>query len=632
MAKGQFTPQLLQRIRESVNLVEIVGEHVVLRKSGGNHSGLCPFHSERSPSFSVSESKQLYHCYGCKKGGDLFSFVMEMHGVSFPEAVEELAERARVALPKDLEAASSQDPEVAKRRDAQREKQALAHKLNRFVAAYYHQFLGQPRGAQAAAYIANRGVNEELQRAFYVGAAPSDWDALSLHLAAKKAPLPLALELGLIRPSQKGAGHVDLFRGRVIFPILDLRGKVAGFGGRLLGDGDGPKYLNSVESFLFHKSKLAFGLYQAQKHIREKDEIILVEGYFDVLALVAAGFQNVVSTCGTALTSEHLQLFRRFGSRIIVLFDGDKAGIAATERAMEIGLDHGLVLYGAALPGGMDPDEILFNQETGREHPEGRARMAQILAAAQPLLDRRIEEATLAASQNSENKTQAIKRVAAWLARFQDTVGRNVRAQAFIQNLGISRQTWEEALGRPSSRSTAKSTQSSIRPPSRPLVQPKKSTHRTKLTVRDRILLWTCVQGDSNWKNFLAAKDRMPPEVPLSALFESENARIWFEQVWEPGAQTLNLHAAPPDPINSEIQSVLAASAVETAATVTVEDVKLAIDRSVAWAWARFSQQIKAALASAEANKDAGLQSKLMKEYLDVQRRMKEFNSFYDEA
>jgi DNA primase len=706
MKKGKISPELLQKIKDAVNLIEVVGEHVVLRKSGSNYTGLCPFHSERSPSFSVSEQKQLYHCYGCQKGGDLVSFVMEIHGVSFPEAIEELAERARIALPKDWGGSSGANPEEDARKAAAREKLTLAFKLNRFVAAFYHHILSQQ--PQAREYFRARGVPEEQIRAFYLGASPSGWDALTQHLIAKKAPLQVAQELGLIRPSPKqtpgGSGFFDLFRNRAMFPILDLRGKVVGFGGRSLpgtttGSGstaasDGPKYMNSPESPIFHKSKIAYGLYQAQKFVREKDEVILVEGYFDVIALHAAGFQNVVATCGTALTPEHLQVFKRFASKVTVLFDGDKAGIAATERAMELGLSHGSILYGAAMPEGLDPDEILFDQETGQATSDGKARMEAILAGAQPLLDARIRQSVQEAASGPEARTQALKQIGAWLASYTDPVGREIRIEDAVSQLGISRGLLEQAMvggakhGTPTASvgratfgggSSAPSNRAAPRPHTGPMssgphqsqkpgpsgrVTPQVAS-RSKRTAdlrgpsaADRVLLQGLALGGRFIEAFVEAEGKLPQGMTIADLFDYVPARVFLARLLEQGAlsagftQDLQSLVAMPDAetadvagteIDPQVRSIVMEAAVRGGSAGLpgdgngeggglLADVKGAVHRGIRRLWARFSQQIKAAMQEAEAKKDAGLHARLSKEYLDVERKMKEFISFYDEA
>ncbi len=678
MTTGQgskVTPEFLEKLKLAVSIVEVVGEHVVLRKSGSNFTGLCPFHSERSPSFSVSDQKGLYHCYGCKAGGDLVKFVMEIHGLSFIEAVEELAGRGKIAMPKDWMAAagSAGTPEAQAKRALQLEKLALAYKLNRFAAAFFHQQIsGQPHIDQ---YFRARGITDlDLQRSFYIGAAPASWDGLAHHLVAKKAPIEMAVELGLVRPSQKtgvGPGFFDLFRNRAMFPILDNRGRVAGFGGRALAlpegapdvGGESPKYLNSPESLIFQKGKLAFGLYQAQKHIREKDETILVEGYFDVLALHAAGFRNVVATCGTSLTPDHLTLFQRFGTRVTVLFDGDKAGVAATERAMEVGLDHGVVVYGAAMPPNLDPDELLFDQKTGKPLPEGIVQMQGILAATQPILDTRVQDWVRKSVEGAESKTQAIKQIGSWLARFRDPVGREVRLESIAQQLGISRELLQRGVtaatprrgasppaleAAPPRPAVSASPQSPPRPPAdaalpgpRGLPQPLSGRPTRKpvepqISAREKVILQAIVRADRFPELVDEIGKKLPAAMTFSDLFDYAPARDFMALLLQNPSSFSDFRAMPSHFLDSiedlQVRSTLTEAALGGGDGPSNEDILHALGVCTERAWARFSQLIKVALDDAEAKKDEGLRSQLLKEYLDVRRRMKEFNSFYDEA
>jgi DNA primase len=655
-------PEFLSKLKESVNLIDVVSEVVVLRKSGANHSGLCPFHAERSPSFSVSEQKQLYHCYGCKAGGDLVEFVRQIHGLSFTEAIEDLAERARLPLPKEWDGVDpDEDPEAARRRAAHREKLATAYKLNRFVQVFYTNVLHHPaQGAEAARYFDHRGVRGDLAKSFYVGAAPAGWDALARHLTEKKAPLPLAVELGLIRPSTKGAasgasggpGHFDLFRSRALFPIVDQRGKVVGFGGRTLpgtvqtSDREAPKYLNSSASFVFQKEKVAFGLYQAAKHIREKDEVILVEGYFDVAALHAAGFTNAVATCGTALTPSHLQLFKRLASKVIVLFDADKGGISGTQHAMEVGLEQGWVLQTAALPRGKDPDELLIDPSTGAPRPEGIEEMKAVLAGAKPILDLRIEEAIADSRKGPEAQAQALKRIGGWLSRFTDAVGREVRVEAVARELQVPSPLVREAAGlkpgpgmHPSAPGRAPGP---VRNTPSPAPIPGNRPARrgggagSSLGGRDRILLTALAWGQEFASLFAEARAALPPELTAAELFDYPPAREWVARlVLEPGYFE-RFRASPGEVLSPEMDSqlrvVLTEACMAKTAPLESSEVRHALGRAVLRSLERFSQSIQAAIAEAEAKKDAGLEAKCKQEYLDVQRRIKEFSSFYDEA
>ncbi|MBI3535685.1 MAG: DNA primase, partial [Deltaproteobacteria bacterium] len=486
---SKISPDLLQKIKSAVNLIEIIGEHIVLKKAGSQYVGLCPFHSERTPSFSVSEQKQLYHCYGCKLGGDLITFVMDILSLSFPEAIEELASRARIELPKEFfQDQRHQNP-------MQSERFSLFYKLNRFVAAFYHQTLKDHSNIEN--YILSRGVNPQEIKNFYLGFATLDWDNLAKHLESKKAPLGPALELGLIRPSQKQeGGYYDLFRNRVMFPILNSRGKISGFGGRIIDTKDNPKYLNSNDSLIFQKSKLAYGLFQAQKHIRDLDTVIIVEGYFDVLAMHSAGFHNVIASCGTSLTEEHLKLLRKLASKIILLFDGDQAGKDAMERSMVLGLKQGLVLYGTALPDVMDPDEILFDQTTGQKKDGGNDQMKEIIAQAFPLLDNNIENEIKRSHKNLEEKTIATKKIAEWLALFQDPIGREIRMQKVSQELGIQKELFglKPILSKQDKKPSLKY----------------KNTSSKAISVRDKILLCAVLQDEAIISLLLEHKKKLP--------------------------------------------------------------------------------------------------------------------------
>jgi DNA primase len=670
VTKGRISPEFIQKIKDAVNLIDVVGEHVVLKKSGSNFMGLCPFHNERSPSFAVSETKQLYSCHGCKKGGDLVTFTQEIHGLSFVEAVEELAERAKLALPADFTRGDETDPETAKRREAAREKLATAYKLNRFTASFFRNQLEKGKAnAHIAGYFRKRGVSPALSQSFYIGAAPAAWDALASHLVKAKAPLPLAAELGLIKPSQKGTktgpGYFDLFRNRAMFPILDLRGKVVGFGGRGLPTpsgapdvgGESPKYLNSSESLLFQKSKLAYGMFQAQKHIREKDEVILVEGYFDVLALHAGGFQNAVATCGTSLTEDHLVLFRKFCSKVTVLFDGDKAGIAATDRAMELGLKLGAILHGASLPDGLDPDEILFDQDTGTLIPDGIERMKGILAKTAPLFDARIESARVFALKGTEARSKAIKQVAEWLAMYRDPVGRELRVETVARDFGISKALLQTAMSgaktlskaAPGARSAGPTPllaagpgdRSGSRDPARG-----KTALSQKPSLKEVILIRGLLRGGNYRMMIEEARGYLPEGRELFELADHASVRKVLEAILDRGMTPetfLESVASAPEPSSEEgsafapeIRDLVTESLVGTdapgEAPLSEGEFRIAVQRGIHQSWARFSQELKGRLRDAELKKDEDLRSRLAQEFLDVKRRMKEFESFYDEV
>ncbi len=576
------------------------------------------------------------------------TFVKEILGISFAEAVQELVERARMTLPSELQEqlrqalrSSGDSPE----RDQAREKASLAHKLNRFVAAFYHQNLASDQ--QAAQYFKKRGVSSDWIRAFYLGVAPPAWESLAKYLVEAKAPLGLAEELGLIRASsggsgrfESGSGYFDLFRNRVLFPVLNLRGKVEGFGGRSLGD-DSPKYLNSSESFLFHKSQLLFGLYQAQKHIRERDEVIVVEGYFDALAMHAAGWPQTVATCGTALTREHLQILRRFCSRVVLLFDGDRAGETATQRAMEVGLEQGWVLHGAQLPQGADPDELLFEADTGVLLAGGQEQMRQLLQAAQPLLDSSLEESVARSLRSPEERTQAIKQMGVWLSRYQDPIGRQVRLQWVQQKMGVPLSLLKASVEQHSAvggRRLVREVGLGLQLGGGQRVQVSRgrvgAERKVGLLSWEESLLSGLVASDWARVRFAEARERLPLSVHLEELFEAPSARQWirsFLKFFEngEGLEDFLIHLEGLDEV---LKSVVTGAALQPFTEKEKEVFQGALSKAISQVWARFSQQIKREISTATLGKDKDLQAKLMKEYLDVQRKMKDFSSFYDEA
>jgi DNA primase len=330
-------------VRERTSIVELVSRYTALKRAGRNHQGLCPFHSEKTPSFSVSEERGVFYCFGCQASGDVFKFVMLKDGLTFPEALERLAREAGVELPK----------RPADERQEQGRERFL--RVNAFATKFFQRALWEsPAGAGARDYLAKRKVREEAARSFGLGYAPAE--GLSLGLEKAGAPLSDAESLGLIGRSTRGAGWFDRFRNRLMFPITDLAGKTIAFGGRQLGDGDGPKYLNSSDSPLFHKGRSVFGLAAAREAIHEEHRVILVEGYLDVIALAQAGIRNVVAPLGTALTSDQIRLLRRFTDDFFVLFDGDRAGIAAAARSFAPFAEVGIFAEAVFLPEGHDPD------------------------------------------------------------------------------------------------------------------------------------------------------------------------------------------------------------------------------------------------------------------------------------
>ncbi len=332
----------------------MVGDYVRLKKRGSNYFGLCPFHSENTPSFSVNPDLSIYKCFGCGAGGDVFNFVMQIEGTAFPEAVRMLAEKAGIEIP---------DDEADQERAGEKES---VHNALQFAARYYYSALTQSaEGKRALEYLKRRGFTRKTIKSFGLGYSLDSWDSLlrsskDHHISAEHLQ-----EAGLIIPRKGGSGHYDRFRGRLMFPILSHVGKVLGFGGRILDTGsDQPKYINSPETQVYNKSRVLYGLFQAKHAIRKKEEALLVEGYTDVISLHQAGIENAVASSGTSLTREQVKLFSRYARRIVLLFDADAAGAGAALRGIDIILEEGLSVYVVELPPGEDPDS--FARKEGR--------------------------------------------------------------------------------------------------------------------------------------------------------------------------------------------------------------------------------------------------------------------------
>ena len=349
-----FSPHFLDELRARVGLVSVIGKRVALKRAGREHAGLCPFHNEKTPSFTVNEEKGFYHCFGCGAHGSVFDFVMETENLSFPEAVERLAAEAGMEVPQD-------SPEER----ARSERAKGLYDVLEAAALYFEKQLRMPEGKRALQYLLERGLTEETVKTYRLGFAPDGRGALKAALTKDGAPDGKLLEAGLVvQPDDADRAPYDRFRGRVMFPILDGRGRVIAFGGRILDadpNSNAPKYLNSPETPVFQKGRLLYGLYQARAHARD-DPVVIVEGYTDVLALQQAGFRTAVAPLGTALTEDQIKLVWRFSREPILCFDGDNAGERAASRAAERALpilNAGRTLRFAFLPAGQDPDSLI---------------------------------------------------------------------------------------------------------------------------------------------------------------------------------------------------------------------------------------------------------------------------------
>ncbi|PLT46525.1 DNA primase [Paenibacillus pasadenensis] len=366
MAYGKIPESVIEEVRRNHEIVDTVGKYVHLTKNGKYMKGLCPFHSERTPSFTVTPELQIFHCYGCGKGGNVIRFIEEIEGYSFPEAVRHLAEEAGMPITWDApgEGSSPRDPEL--------DKSYEAHEL---AAKFYHYLLNNSaQGQEARAYLLGRGMSGKLIDEFSIGFAPEGWDTLSRFLQSRGYEPELLEKAGLLSAKNDGSGYVDRFRARIMFPIRARDGKVCGFAGRVMDDSK-PKYLNTPETRLFAKSKLLYQLHAARSVFRKKRSAVLFEGYMDVIKAWSAGVKNGVAAMGTALTDDHAAQLAREVDEVILCYDGDDAGQAAAMKSIPILEKAGVRALVAVLPKGMDPDEHItrFGAETFMreviEHP-----------------------------------------------------------------------------------------------------------------------------------------------------------------------------------------------------------------------------------------------------------------------
>jgi len=424
---GRIRDEAIRTVRERASLSEVVSDVIALRRRGRSAVGLCPFHAEKTPSFTVSEDRGFFHCFGCGEHGDVFGFVMKTQSLTFPEAVRRVADRFGVSLPEEAgEPARRREPLTA---------------ANAAAAAFFQAELRGSGGGRARAYLRERGLTEEVIERFGLGWAPGAGEALARHLRTKGVPLEDALTAGLVmrRDRPDGAGGVlDRFRERIMFPITDTSGKVIAFGGRILpgrpaGGEPPPKYLNSAESPVFRKGHTLYGLALARDAIRKADRAIVVEGYLDLIALAQAGIGEVVAPLGTALTAEQLRLLRRFTETVIACFDGDLAGRRAAARSFPVFLEAGLWGRGAFLPAGEDPDTFVRAQ--------GRVALEGVLAAAEPLVEAFVGELAGPKAEAVGRYAQAAREVARLLKRVREPHEFDVLVRLAAQRLGVREET-----------------------------------------------------------------------------------------------------------------------------------------------------------------------------------------------
>ncbi|MDR5675100.1 MAG: DNA primase [Armatimonadota bacterium] len=402
-------------VRARTDIVELVSAYVTLRKQGRRYVGLCPFHSEKTPSFTVDRERGLFYCFGCGAGGDVFEFVMRVHGLSFPEAVRDLARRAGIQL-----------EEVPEHRKGEWERWLRAADG---AVAFFERSLAHPEtGRLAREYLERRGVDAPTVRRFRLGYAPDGWDFLLRHLTAQGYEPRLLERLGLVHPRADG-GWYDAFRHRLVFPIFDPQGRPVAVGGRALREGDQPKYLNSRDSPLFSKARTLYGLHLAREALHRSGRAVVVEGYMDLVACHQYGIEEAVATLGTALTVEQAQLLRRHCPAVILVYDSDEAGRRAVERALPVLEQVGLEARAAVLPEGLDPDAFL--------RAYGRDEFLRRLDGALPVVHFALESSLRRHPQTPEGKVRVVDEVLPLVASIRHDVARSEHIRQLSQRLGI---------------------------------------------------------------------------------------------------------------------------------------------------------------------------------------------------
>lgn len=423
--EGNIPKEIIEDIRVRSDIVQVVSQYVQLKRTGKNYKGLCPFHNEKTPSFVVSPDKQLFHCFGCGEGGNVFTFLMRINNLTFPEVCEHLASQVGVTIPEN----KVQKPEHLK------EKEKIK-KLNNLVANFYHRtLLKSTKAHDARAYLSKRNLDESIIEKFTLGFAPSSWELLTNFLKKKGFEEKMLLKAGLCSESKRGDKIFDRFRNRIIFPIKDRKGDVLGFGGRVIDEKDEPKYLNSPETPVFNKRETLYGIELSYKELREKNYAIIVEGYMDVIMMHQYGFKNVLAPLGTSFTEKQGRYLKYNTDNVYILFDADAAGEAATIRSLELLQSLGLTIKVCSLLDGMDPDDYL--NEYGEENFQ-----QEILDKAESFAYYRLRQAARKKDLNSiEGKKEFVEEAVPVIAKLESNVEQEEYLKLISSWLDIEKET-----------------------------------------------------------------------------------------------------------------------------------------------------------------------------------------------
>jgi DNA primase len=519
------------RVKQQADIVRVIGEYIRLKKSGQNFTGLCPFHGEKTPSFAVHPVKQIFHCFGCGKGGDVFSFVMEMEKCQFPEGVRIVAEKCGIALPKPKE----RSPEERK----ENQQRAVLIEMHREAHTFFSKQLETTgEGRAARAYLEDRGIDKATIAQFGIGYAPSGGDVLLRQLKAKYAE-KLMVESGLVSRDQNGARLFDRFRRRITFPIANESGKIVAFGCRALGD-DQPKYLNSPETPIYSKSNVLYHLDRAKDALRRQDFAVLVEGYMDAIAVARAGISNVVASCGTSLAEPQIKLLGRFTKRVIVNYDPDSAGQAATERSVSLLLEHEFEVKVLALPaiGDKKADPDLFIREKGAEA------YIKALKESPPYVDYLIARAGQMDLTTGEGKLRALNFLMPYVQKIPNGLLRSEWATRISQKLRIDEPVLRAALNKAATerRSEVKTRPELVgkagKPAERRLIRMLAEAEEFKKELAQRLKQARLYQGLETEKIFAALivaglAGEPVPAMEIGAMLEERDRRVFFEILFE---------------------------------------------------------------------------------------------------
>jgi DNA primase len=524
-----------ERVKQQADIVRVVGEYVRLKKTGKDYSGLCPFHQEKTASFTVSPLKQIFYCFGCGKGGDVFSFVMDMEKSAFPEAVRTVAEKCGIAIPRPRE----RSPEE---RQENQQRAALVEMHREAQAFFTKQISGTLEGKAARAYLEDRGLDSHAIERFGIGYAPSAGDALT-RLLKQKYPEKLLGESGLVSRGEQGGRLFDRFRRRITFPIANESAKIVAFGGRALGD-EMPKYMNSPETPIYSKSNVLYHLDRAKDELRRSDFAVLVEGYLDAIAVARAGISNVVASCGTSLAVPQIKLLGRFTKRVIINYDPDNAGQLAAERSVALLLEQDFEVRVLALPavGDKKADPDLFIREKGVEE------YTRLLKEAPPYVDYLIARARKMDLTTGEGKKRAVNFLLPYIQKIPNTILRSEWATRVAQQLRVDEPVMRAALSKAASerRSELKIQPElvghSAKPVERRLIRMLAEAAGFRRELAQRLQAAQLHQGLETEKVFAALVARGLADEPIevtevAAQLEERDRRMLFEILFEEASE-----------------------------------------------------------------------------------------------